>query len=295
VAVFEVNDQSTVEAVAFGVKEVSCGYSFTLDMKAGTTPAGEAYDGVQRNIEHNHVAIVYAGRCGAGCAIGDCACQQPAHAHGTTTQGDTPMVTRTITLGKFPITLDEKDALIVENHVASATDAVTAATKRAADAETALAAQGEALKKLAADHKAAIEAEKAKQTTPEQLAALVSETAAVAADAVSVIPDFVAKGKTPDAMRVEVLASVLAEDGVLKTQISKILGGVEPSKAGDARVLAAFDTVVALSGSRVDAGDEDEIVSAFTGDKKGGSGAKTQKLSGRALMIARSRGAVAHQ
>ncbi len=299
VAVFEVNDQGTVEAVAFGVKEVSCGYSFTLDMKAGTTPEGEAYDGVQRNIEHNHVAIVYAGRCGAGCAIGDCACQQPAHAHSTTTPGDAPMATRTITLGKFPITLDEKDALIVENHVASAADAATAATKRATDAEAALAAQGEALKKLAADHKVALDAEKAKQTTPEQLAALVSETAAVAADAIAVIPAVDVKGKTPGAIRVEVLTSVLAEDGALKGQISKILGGVEPAKAGEARVLAAFDTVVALSGNRVDAGDEDEIVSAFTGDKKTGAGAGgSKKLSGRALMIARSRGQVgrdAHQ
>jgi uncharacterized protein len=287
VKVFEVNDQSTVEAVAFGVKEVSCGYSFTLDMKAGTTPTGEAYDGVQRNIEHNHVAIVYAGRCGAGCAIGDCACAtSPAP---KTTNKDNLMK---ITVSGIDLTLDDKDAAIVKKALDDGTAAVSAATKRAADAETALAAQGEAMKKLATDHKLALDAEKAKQTTPEQLAALVSETAAVAADALTVLPEFVAKGKSPDAIRVEVLASVLAEDGVLKGQITKILGGVEPAKAGEARVLAAFDTVVALTGSRVDPEQEDEIISAFTGDKKTGSGGKPQKLSGRALMIARSRGAV---
>jgi uncharacterized protein len=290
VKVFEVNDQSTVEAVAFGVKEVSCGYSFTLDMKAGTTPAGEAYDGVQRNIEHNHVAIVYAGRCGAGCAIGDCACAtSPAP---KTTNKDNLMK---ITVSGIDLTLDDKDAAIVKKALDDGTAALTAATKRATDAETALAAQGEAMKNLATDHKAALDAEKAKQATPEQFAALVSETAATAADALSVIPDFVAKGKSPDAMRVEVLTSVLAEDGALKGQISKILGGTEPAKAGDVRVKAAFDTVVALSGSTVDSGAEDEIVTAFTGDKKTGAGAKTQKLSGRALMIARSRGAVAQQ
>lgn len=200
-----------------------------------------------------------------------------------------------ITVSGIDLTLDDKDAAIVKKALDDGEKALVTATKRATDAESALTAQGEAMKTAATAHRAALDAEKAKQTTPEQLAALVSETAAVAADALSVLPEFVAKGKSPDAMRVEVLASVLAEDGALKGQISKILGGVEPAKAGDARVLAAFDTVVALSGNRIDAGDEDEIVSAFTGDRKGGAGSKPQKLSGRALMIARSRGAVAQQ
>jgi hypothetical protein len=292
VKVFEVNDKSAVEAVAFGVKEVSCGYSFTLDMTPGTTPAGEQYHGVQRNIEHNHVAIVYAGRCGAGCAIGDCACQGSPKPH-----NDNQEQTMKINVGGIDIELDDKVAQTVKSAhdtaVKALTESVTTLTKRATDAEAAVAAQGEAMKKLAADHAKAIADEKAKQTTPEQLAALVSETATVTADALSVLPEFDVKGKAPGAIRVEVLAAVLAEDGALKGQISKILGGVEPAKAGDARVLAAFDTVVALSGNRTDAADEDEIADAFTGarDRKNGGG-KPQKLSGRALMIARSRGQV---
>jgi len=288
---FIVNDRGAVEAVAFGVKEVSCGYSFTLDMTAGTTPEGKPYDGVQRNIEHNHVAIVYAGRCGGGCAIGDCACQ--AHpAPNRTTQGDTPMATRTITLGKFPITLDEKDALIVETHVGDIATARDAATKRATDAEAALKEQGEAMKTLAADHKVALDAEKAKVLTPEQQAALVGELTAVAADAKAVLPEFDAKGKSAGAIRVEVLTAILAEDGALKTTVSKILGGVEPAKAGDVRVLAAFDTVVATAGT--DDGDsEREVADALIGDgKRGAPTGKPQKLSGRALMVARSRGQV---
>lgn len=288
---FEVNDKSTVEAVAFGVKEVSCGYSFTLDMTSGVAPSGEAYDGVQRNIEHNHVAIVYAGRCGAGCAIGDCACPAP-HAQNRTNQGDTPMATRMITLGKFPITLDEKDALIVESHIGDIAAARDGATKRATDAEGALAAQGEAMKKLAADHKVAIDAEKAKVLTPEQQAALIGELSAVAADAKAVLPEFDANGKTAGAIRVEVLTEILAEDGALKGTVSKILGGVEPAKASDVRVLAAFDTVVATAGDRGEGADyERELGDALAGDKKNG-GAKPQKLSGRALMVARSRGQV---
>jgi len=289
---FEVNDKSTVEAVAFGAKEVSCGYSFTLDMTSGVAPSGEAYDGVQRNIEHNHVAIVYAGRCGAGCAIGDCACSgSPRPNNDNHTEN-----TMKIDIGGVSIELDDKVAQTVKSAHDTAVKGLTAsadaATKRATDAEAALKDQGEAMKKLAADHKVALDAERAKVLTPEQQATLVGELAAVASDAKAVLPEFDAKGKTAAAIRVDVLTSILAEDGALKGTVSKILGGVEPAKASDVRVLAAFDTVVATAGDRDDGAEhERELRDALAGDKKN-SGGKPQKLSGRALMVARSRGQV---
>lgn len=45
-------------------RELSCGYTLTLDETAGTTPSGEHYDAIQRNIKYNHVAIVPKGRAG---------------------------------------------------------------------------------------------------------------------------------------------------------------------------------------------------------------------------------------
>lgn len=45
--------------------EISCGYRYTCDMSPGTTPEGEKYDGVMRNLGCNHVALVSAGRCGS--------------------------------------------------------------------------------------------------------------------------------------------------------------------------------------------------------------------------------------
>lgn len=292
VKVFEVNDKSAVEAVAFGVKEVSCGYSFTLDMTPGTTPSGESYHGVQRNIEHNHVAIVYAGRCGAGCAIGDCACSgSPKPNNDNHTEN-----TMKIDIGGISIELDDKVAQTVksahDNAVKTLTESVTSVTKRATDAETALAAQGEAMKKASADHKTALDAAEAKVLKPEAIAAMVSELATVTADAVSVLPEFDAKGKDAGVIRAEVLTGILAEDGQLKTLVSKMLGGTEPAKASDVLVRAAFDAVVSLGSTRTSADDEDEIADAFTGDSKRNGGGKPQKLSGRALMIARSRGQV---
>ena len=45
-------------------RELSCGYTLDLEEKAGTTPEGEHYDAIQRNIFYNHLAIVPQGRAG---------------------------------------------------------------------------------------------------------------------------------------------------------------------------------------------------------------------------------------
>ena len=45
-------------------RELSCGYTLDLDETPGTTPEGEHYDAIQRNIVYNHLAIVPQGRSG---------------------------------------------------------------------------------------------------------------------------------------------------------------------------------------------------------------------------------------
>lgn len=55
-------DAELIRAVESGTLETSCGYTCRLDATPGTTPEGEAYDRVQRNIRYNHVAIVPVGR-----------------------------------------------------------------------------------------------------------------------------------------------------------------------------------------------------------------------------------------
>lgn len=51
--------------------ELSCGYAQKFEATPGTTPEGEPYDGVQRQIRYNHVALLPrgAGRGGADCAL----------------------------------------------------------------------------------------------------------------------------------------------------------------------------------------------------------------------------------
>lgn len=57
-------DAKTVKKVESGKAELSSGYLCDYDPTPGVTPSGEAYDGVQRNIRINHVAIVDAARAG---------------------------------------------------------------------------------------------------------------------------------------------------------------------------------------------------------------------------------------
>ena len=45
-------------------RELSCGYTLDLDETPGTTPEGEHYDAIQRNIVYNHLAICNHGRAG---------------------------------------------------------------------------------------------------------------------------------------------------------------------------------------------------------------------------------------
>ena len=66
-----VRDAAAVEKVRTTHKQLSMGYTCTLDWTPGTTPAGEAYDAVQRSIRINHIAAVKAARGGPELKISD--------------------------------------------------------------------------------------------------------------------------------------------------------------------------------------------------------------------------------
>ena len=61
-------DNITADVILYSLptdaRELSCGYTLDLDETPGTTPDGEHYDAVQRNIRYNHVAVVRHGRAG---------------------------------------------------------------------------------------------------------------------------------------------------------------------------------------------------------------------------------------
>jgi len=64
-AVMTITDQEVIDKVMRGdVREVSAGYRVTYDPTPGVTDSGEHYDGIQKEISGNHVAIVRRGRGG---------------------------------------------------------------------------------------------------------------------------------------------------------------------------------------------------------------------------------------
>ncbi len=64
-AVMTITDKDAIEKIMRkDVKEVSAGYRVEYDSTPGVTENGEHYDGVQRSISGNHVAVVRRGRAG---------------------------------------------------------------------------------------------------------------------------------------------------------------------------------------------------------------------------------------
>lgn len=64
-------DHGLIQDAKSGKVELSVGYSCDLDMTPGITPDGQAYDGIQKNINVNHVAFVDAARAGHMARFGD--------------------------------------------------------------------------------------------------------------------------------------------------------------------------------------------------------------------------------
>lgn len=52
-------------------EELSSSYQYVADMTPGTTPDGEVYDGIMREIIGNHVALVETGRAGSDVLVAD--------------------------------------------------------------------------------------------------------------------------------------------------------------------------------------------------------------------------------
>jgi hypothetical protein len=64
----DVNDAETISKIDAGeLVELSCGYDADFESRPGTDPAsGESFDGYQRNIRINHVALLPQGQARAG-------------------------------------------------------------------------------------------------------------------------------------------------------------------------------------------------------------------------------------
>lgn len=268
-----VRDAQAVEAVRDGTTELSCGYTFALDLTPGTDPvSGQPYDGIQRRIRGNHVALVDAGRCGSACRIADALPHTPE-------PGDNLMpdpIRKTVVDG-IPIELNDTAAAAVDKLLKerdAAKTAADAALKGKADAEKALAdatkAHQDAVGKLATDHAAKVAELEKDVLTPAQRDAMVRDWAEMLADAKRLAPMVATDGKTCVDVRRAVVKDVGDRNATAQGVIAAILAGKALEAADADTVRAAFNAVKALPIAHAnDDGRADGFTQALAGVKIG--------------------------
>jgi len=182
-------DQKTIDDVTKrGKRELSCGYTCDLKWESGTTPDGQAYDAIQTNIRGNHLAIVHAARGGEKLKIGDSKMSTIVH-------------------DGLSIEVSDVAALAFRSKETALTDARTAIAdkdKTIADLSAKLSAKdGEILAKDKAIADATM--------TPEKLDKLVADRSAIVDTAKKFVANFVADGKTVEAIKREVVTAKLGD------------------------------------------------------------------------------------
>ena len=271
-----IRSKDAIEAVQDGKVQLSNGYTFELDMTSGTTADGRAYDGIQRNIRGNHVALVDAARCGSACRIAD---SQP-NLEGKTMAD----AKRKVTVDGIPLEVEDTAAEVIDTLIKQrneARDALAPLQAKAAEADGLKAA----LDKANTD----IEALKKDVVTPEARDAMVAEWTKLIGDAKRLVPELTTDGKACLAIRREVVATLAGKDAVAKAVSDAVLAGKDIQTADAEVVRATFNALAAAI--KTEANDADisandaAVADALTGDGKG-TDTKTE-LTGRDKFLAR--------
>lgn len=236
-----IKDAAAIKKVQDGKSELSCGYSFDLDLTPGNF-SGQAYDGVQRNIRGNHVAIVDSGRCGGACRIGD----------KLSITEVTKMATRKVIVDGVPVEADDSAATVIEkltternkareDHAAALLkDSIT---YRVGDVSQTINS-AELVKMLSAKDTEIAELKK-QVMTADQRDSIVADWAKLTAEAQRLIPAIVVAGKSPDVLRREVVTTLSGSDQNVKTAADAVLGGAPIETADAANIARVFNLISA--------------------------------------------------
>lgn len=185
-----VTDATAIARIEAGEAELSAGYNVDVDMTAGTTPDGQAYDGMMVGvIDGNHIAIVPRGRAGSMCRIGD------AWDFNDDDSKETPMTTKTITFDGLPLLVtDAAEAAIAKRdaQLLDAAAALTAEQGKVATLTTTISTKDAEIVTITAARDAAV-------VTPAKLAEMVAARAATVADAKVLAPSLTVTDAMTDA------------------------------------------------------------------------------------------------
>jgi uncharacterized protein len=190
-----VRDAAAVRKAQTTHKQLSMGYTCTLDWTPGTTPQGEAYDAVQRDIRINHIALVPVARGGPELRIVDERPKEPA-----------PMK---IKIGDAEVDATNGEAVRIA--VDALNTKLTAANTQIGTLTADLATANTAVQTKDGEI-AALNAKLADAAvTPEKLQALADARADVIAKAKTLSPQMATDGKTDMQIRKEAVQAKLGD------------------------------------------------------------------------------------
>lgn len=236
-----VSDEKTILAIEGGKQELSAGYTCDLDWTAGTTPTGDEYDAIQKNIRLNHVAIVQQGRAGKQVRIGDASVWGAAPiTNDQTPEKEKIMTLKTVTVDGIPVEVTDQGATVIGTLQTRLADANT----KLADAEkahhTALAAKDAEIAKKDAE----IDATKAKVLSDADLDKRVQARADLITVAKAIAKDVKTEGLTDAAIRKAAVVAKLGDEAV-KDKAEAYIDARFDILAEDAKKVAdPFRTVV---------------------------------------------------
>ena len=206
-------DAKAISAVEAGKRELSAGYSCTLDWEEGTAPDGTQYQAVQRNIRFNHVAVVSRGRAGSDFRIGD------ADNWGASpiTKDEDIMQLRTVMVDGISIQVTDQGAQAIEKLNGEKAKLLADNLKLVGDHNTVIVAKDEEIGSLKAQLKQA-------QDAASNIDALIADRMTLVDTASKVIDGFKPEGKSALDIKKEVVVAKLGDEALADASEAEING-----------------------------------------------------------------------
>lgn len=236
-------DAALIDKMEAGKREVSVGYSCELVWEDGIAPDGARYQAKQTNARVNHVAVVDRGRAGHTCRVGDN--WQPIDDH-----KEPVVATKTITFDGLPVEVTDAAEAVIRK-LEGARDALNTELKAAvADTATLSDEKGKLEGEVAALKVALDEA----KLTPDKLAKLVADRAALIDMAKKIAPDEEFDADDENMIKAKAVKKKMGDKA--PTDPAQIAGAFEAFAAtvGDAKPMVndAFRATVIDGVARID-------------------------------------------
>lgn len=241
VADLTIKDKWAIEAIEYDdVKQISLGYAAELDMTAGTTETGQEYHGQWVGMVADHVAVVREGRCGPDCKIGD-----------RQTVNKLEVKSMKVKIGKLEFDVGDNSTLAKAiNAQSQELESLKTGELKVGDQAFSLS-QADVIQtivsKLVGDNdslKELCDELEAKQTTPEQIEALVADRVATIDNAKKLNDTIVTDGKSSEQIRRDVI-NAKADDNLVKAIVGDSVADAEQSA-----IDTAFKALLATADSK---------------------------------------------